>query len=262
MESNALSIKGILSNAWQKTKGSKWPIWAPILTLLAITIGVNFIATLLFGLFGFPMLEASFTAAYSIPYLIIASIVEVITIFLTAPLIAGAQMVALKRIRGDIVKPSTGFQYWSKWLHLGITVLIISLGSTLLNIIFGSLITVSYNVGFWLVSILQILAIIAFIFFYAFYFFSILFVADKQKNTIEALVSSVSMVRPHWFQVCKVMACIAVGFFIVLIPFFILSLFGLMVLSYLGVVISIGVAIWAIPYFHLIVSSVYNQLAT
>lgn len=260
MEHNALSIKSILSNAWQLTKGLKWPIWAPILVLIAITAGINFLASLLFGFLGLPMIEGSFTAAYSISDLVIAFIVEVIIIFFTAPLIVGAQMVALKRLRGESISASTGFYYWSKWFYLGITILILSLGAALINVVIGSLITLSYNVGFWLVGILQILAILAFIVFYAFYFFSILFVADQNKNPIDAFITSFSMVRPQWFQVCKIMACIAIGFLVVLLPFLILSIFGMMVLSYIGVLLSVLIAIWAIPYFHLIVSGVYNEL--
>ena len=251
-------IKVLLKQSWQLTTGAKWAIWAPLVVLVLIGFGISLLSTLIFSLFGLSI-HGGFTTGYTFAYVIIAFIIEIITLFVTAPLIAGAQMVALKRVRDETIDYMMGFKYWSLWIHLGLTLIIVSLGFGLINLIFGILISLSYRIGFWLVLILQILALITFIVYYAFFIFAVLFVADKKASPIDALIHCYQMVRPHWLHVSTVIFSLAVGLTIVLLPYFLLSTAGYLLLSLLGALISIGLAIWVIPWFHLIVFNIsYN----
>lgn len=254
-------IKAHLKESWNLVDGSKWPVWAPLLVLIAISIGIGIFFTLLSALFGLPLFQGGFTTGFSVGYVVIAFIIEVITLFVTAPLVAGAQMVALKRVRSESVEAKSGFQYWHLWVNLGITLVLVSLGVGLINVVFGALITVAFKVGFWLAVIFQVLALVAFIIYYAFVIFAVLFVADKNNSPIEAFVNCHKMVRPHWLHISKVIVCVGVGLLIVFLPYFLLSLTGYGLLSLLGLVISAVLAVWAIPWFHLIISGIFNKLA-
>jgi len=254
---NQFSIRELMKTAWHNVEGTKWLIWAPLVALILIGIGIS----LIFSLFGLPVLYAGFTTGYTISYVIMAFIMEVITIFVTAPLVAGAQMVALKRVRGETLAPNMGFKYWSMWLNLGLTLIIVTLGIGVINVVFGTLISLGLLVGYWLGLILQILALIAFIVFYAFFIFAILFVADRNEGPIEALIACYKMVKPHWLHVSIVIFCLGAALLIVFLPLLLLSLTGHFLLSLLGTIITTALAIWAFPFFHLVVSGTFHKLA-
>lgn len=257
---NKLSIKTHLKNCWDLVNGSKWPIWAPVLVSVVMSFVISLVVALIVGLLGIPGLQGGFTVGYSISYIVMAFILQIIIFFAIGSLIAGAQMVALKRYRGENINAGMGFGYWSLWLKIGLTFVLFMLGYGLLNVVFGFIILLASYAGSWLSLIFELISIAATIVYYALFFFSILFVVDKKQEPVEALKNSYDLVKPQLLDVSKIFALVFVGFIVIMIPWFFLSLSGIKLLSFLGFLISAGIAVWGLPYFHLLISGAYHKL--
>jgi len=260
---NGFSVRDVISSAWKNIKGTKWPIWGVLLVLFLIVLGLGLITGLITGLFGFSILKGGAHGGHVVAYFLIMIIFEVVTIFLTVPLTAGAQMIALKKARGETVSASTGFGYWGKWFPLGLTIIYFSIGAFLVYLIFSFLAGLSMVMNaHWLGAILGILGVIAVILFYTFFLFNLLFVADKQKGPFGALLCSAKAVAPHWFRVLLLWIYIFIVLIVGLLPLFLGLICPAIWVKVLGAVISIVLFVWVVPYLHLILATAYNKLSS
>ncbi len=260
---SGFSTRDVISSAWKNVKGSKWPIWGVLLVLALIAISAGLLMMLVMTLFGIPIgtkLGAA-PVAHTVGYTLIVVITEIVMIFLTAPLSTGAQMTALKRARGETISATTGFGYWPKWFPLGVTIIYFSIGLFILNIIFSLFAGLSAGAGaIWLATIIGILGFIAVLLFYTFFIFNLLFVADKGKGPFPALLCSAKAVAPHWFRVLLLWIFVFIVLVVTLLPLLLGLMCPLVWVKVLGVLVSIGLMVWTVPYMHLILSTTYNKL--
>ena len=257
------SIRNVISSAWKNVPGVKWPIWAALLVLFLIVFGITLIIGFIFTLTGMSLVaNPNVIVAHSMGYLTVTLIIEIIAIFLTAPLATGAQMTALKKVRGEVVTPSAGFRYWHKWFSLGLSLIFFSIGLFVINIVFGFISTLAMSKGLMaLLAIVSILGGIAALLYYTFFLFNLLFVADKDKAPFKALLCSAKAVSKHWFRVLVLWVFLGLVFIVTVLP----VVLGLMCpytwVKILGGIVSLVLWIWAVPYFHLILATAYNKLS-
>ena len=260
---NGFSIRDVISSAWKNIKGTKWPIWGVLLVMGLIALGLMLLVGLIMGLMGISLATGRMGAGLPISYFVFMIFFEIVMIFLTAALTAGAQMVALKKARGETVSATTGFGYWHKWFPLGVTIIYFSIGSLLVYLVFAGLAAAFAGLGaVWLGTIFGILGFIAFVLYYTFFLFNMLFVADKNKGPFGALLASAKAVAPHWFRVLLLWIYVVVVLIAVMIPLILGLICPATWVKVLGVIISIVLFVWAIPYLHLILATAYNKLSS
>ncbi len=263
---NSFSIREIISSAWKNVGGVKWPIWLALIVAILITLGVGLITGLVTTLTGVSIIQASQAGAglhLPVIFFIIIILFEIIGLFLTVPLTAGAQMAALKKVRGETVSASTGFGYWNKWFKLGLTVIFFSIGAMIVYLVFSFLAGVSIGGGLtWLGISFSIIGCIAFLLYYVFFIFNILFVADKDKGPFRALGCSAKAVAPHWFKLLLLFIYIGIVFVIATIPAVLGLMCPYMWVKIVSVLVSIFLIIWAVPYAHTLFTTAYNKLSS
>ena len=222
-----------ISEGWKLVAGGKWPMWA-IMVLGAVASFV--IQMLMAFIFRFdPQNPPVFYHYFLIPC--ISSIV-------VAPFYAGAVMVGIKRARGEVVTPSTGYQYFNKTISLMVTMLIIAFLANVAMYIMH-LPAVVAGVGSQIVW-LSLLASIISILVYVFLFFSIPLVTDKNLTPWQALKASFNTIKRAWFRVLVLLVIMYLFFLIAMIPF----LVGALIHPYarmLGIAVLVLALIWLIP---------------
>jgi len=258
---SGFSLGALIKKAWSEIEGVKWPIWSVFIVVLALLFVSSVLLTLLLSLLGIPMLMRDGDLGFSLGYFVGAFLIEVVTVFITAPFLVGAQMVALKHIRGQEVSYKTGFQYLHQWKELGTTLFLFWFSLAIINIVFGFFTLLFNRVGLeWLSNIVLVLSFVAFFVFYTFFMFNGLFVADQNKGPLEAMFYSAKLVAPAW---TKIFCLFVYGVFIAFVCF----LPGIISLSYsnvwislLGCLVTIGIYIWLLPHLQLLFPLAFESL--
>lgn len=263
---NHFSVKETLNTAWLNVKGIKWAVWVPLLVMIAISIGISFVV----GILKLGLGQSS----------ILDLIVTVATTLLTAALIVGAQMVALKHLRKESIQPTSGLQYWDKWWQLGLSMLVYNIGFYVIILVvafIGILIVglpmtiagthpvdTSLTSGM-IVSAIFVIAIpglILCLLYQSFFSFNLLFIADKNKGPMEGLLSSAKMVKKHWLKVALSFLVLFAAFFVIMIPMFLGGLAHATWLMVIGTVFAIVVfVIWGMPYTFSLIATIYQKLS-
>ena len=260
---NGFSVRDVVSSAWKNIKGTKWPIWSVLLVLFLIAITLTTITGLITGSMGVFMIQGGkISIGHTFGYVFTAVLFEIIVIYLTAPLTAGAQMVALKKSRGESVSATTGFGFWGKWLSLGTTIILFTIGIILVYLVFTLLTVLTAFGAVWLGVIFGALGVIAVVLYYTFFLFNLLFVADKGKGPFAALVCSAKAVAQHWFRVLLIWIYVVLACVVTMLPLFLAMTCPIGWIKAAGAIISFVLVIWLIPYLHLILATAYNKLSS
>lgn len=255
---NRFSIRDIMKTAWHNVKGAKWAIWAPLLimfviyALLGIIFGLIVTFTGIIPRPGTPTLIGFYLALF---------LFEIVIIFAVTPLIAGMQMVALKRTRNETVTSAMGLQYWPKWLPLGLTVLLFTIGNIILNQFLGILLGFSVAAGIPILAILIGIAMFCIVLLYlGFFIFNVLSVADKNKGPWAALGYSAKIVAPHWFRVWVLMLFLVIVGIIIALPGILGFYCPVDWVKILGALGTFVLMIWGMPYINLIIATTFERL--
>ncbi len=243
----SLRVGKILNSAWEQVKGVKWPIW-----VVAIVVGVAAIAIrlILDKLMGVDLKHPEFVNNIIIIPIIMNAIV--------APFYAGMLMIAITRARGESPRVKTGFQYFHKWIPLGITLVVTSL--------IGSIPYIIVNIpGFIsgspeIKAIADLIAMILALIIYVLFLLSVPLVADKDKSPGQAISTSVKLVAPHWLKVFVAVLIPYVFVLIIIIPLILGFAFSSMLLLALGYIIFIVALIWLLPFLLMVLGTIYHRL--
>lgn len=262
------SIRSIITSSWKNIQGTKWPIWGVLLVAGLIGIGLHQAKAWGSALMGIPLSFLHTPAEHMIIYFAVLLLFQLVSIFLITPLTTGAKMVALKKHRGEAISASTGFKYWHKWFPLGVTMVYFSIGLMAIYAIFG------FSYGFyarlvtgeaaqvWGLVLLAILFVIAFILYNTFFLFNLLFIADKAKGPFTALLCSAKTIAPHWRKVFLFTCFLVLVFILALLPFVLALLCPINWVKTLGIIVSVVLMIWAIPFTQLLLATAYDKLTT
>lgn len=189
------SIRKIISEAWEKTSGSKGTIWLAILLYIVVFIPVSLIIPFLLDLLGLhaPIPGQGFSTNSIIQMIVSQLLINVVVL----PLGAGFMMIGLKRVVGAPVSATEVFGYYHKTLPL-----------------FGTLLLmyVMIAIGFCLLVLPGIYLSIA-------YYMAMPLVIEKNLSPWQALEASRKAITHHWFRIF--------GLGIVLMLIFMLSMLPL-----------------------------------
>jgi hypothetical protein len=246
---NHLNITNNLIQAWRLVKGAKLSFWTASLAWVGMA------AVILGAAWGISLLTPPAIAFNHFTLLALTWII----IMLTAPLFAGMNMVAIKRVRNEPVNIRTGFQYFNQWLPLAFAFLVISLITTIivalvtLTIDFGILpLFTDQTRNHWLLLIsVTLFSTLIFNFTYALLIFIIPLIADRKIAVLQALKTSVQTAKTHWLKL-----------FNLLIIFYALNFLALLAceIPFIGLICYIVINIWLIPFIFLNIGVAYHQL--
>lgn len=263
MEQRKLSFFGTLSDAWHKVGGAKASLWGiniaalVVAVLLGLTIGMVFDNAILSAESQMSHLQIPTTGLHSVWFPALAGLV---LLFIVAPLLAGAYMVAIKRARGEMVSASNGYGYFNKWLFAGITLFL----SVVLNIIITQAINILILRPFLLGyshSLFMVVSILVSIFFSTLWIFALPLCADKNLNPIQALWQSLKGVAPKWLTVFLLQLSVMLVNIIALLPMIFSLHFHQSGLFHLaGIIVTIVIAVWSFPFSLMIFGTTYHKL--
>ena len=255
------SIGSILIDSWRLIKGSKKALWSVNGVAIAISIAIVFLITLIYEV---THQHPEITAVQSPLTLMLFQLsVVFLTIFLTAPFVTGSFMTAIKHCRGEPITTKDPFNYRAFWIPSALVLLTIILLSFVITFCF-------YNINMLLVNRFQSEALFLIILMvenivsgvvYSLLFFAIPLLVDDQLKAGAALRASFQLVKPH---LIKVFILFAISFLLLIlasIPFVTLHTNGgFTPLSVTGILITIGLYIWILPYVVLILAKTYTTL--
>ncbi len=244
-------IKNNLVQAWLLLKGSKGPMWVALLAWIFISVAILSIAWLT-HLVPYPTSTQTTNPLWGI-------LLSLIIVIITTPLFAGMNMIAIKRARGETIHIKTGFQYFNKWIPVGLAFIIIFVVSAALTTLLNLLI------DFVIIPILpeklvnsivptlflMLLSSLFFTLIYTFFIFTVPLITDRQFTLFKALQQSVSTVKTHWLALFGLMAI-----------FYGLSMVNMLIaqIPYVGLICYIIISIWLIPFIFLNIGLAYHQL--
>lgn len=248
MDNNhSLSVSGVISKAWNSTKGSKWAIWAVTIGLIIVAGVVSGVLTKLLGIDA--KNPSFFSRFFTLP---------IITNAVIAPFYAGAVMVAVKHTRGESVSAGTGYSYFSRYLPLAITLVVVSFIASILIMIVNAPSIMPSNTG--TKALFEFVGSIFSTIVYTFLLLAIPFAADKGFAPFKAISASYNHVKPHWF---KVFLIIIIGYLILMVALiptvagvFTHNVYGIV----LGVIVSLVLMVWLLPFIFLLQGVIYNRL--
>ncbi len=238
------TISYILNHAWECTRGAKWPIWATALMLIVVTIGVGIIANILFG-----------THPSGLNYWVDYIITPTVTNILSAPLVAGLYMVAIKRTRNEAINATSGYQYFPSFIPTAITLVIISIVSSI-PLLIVNWPPIARELGHSLATANLVTVLLAALV-YTFWFIAIPLVTDKKQNPQQALAHSFRLISPVWLKTYGLIMVIYFFLIVSLLPFAIGFLLHNILVIYLGAIILIAIAIWLLPFIFMVPGVVY-----
>lgn len=115
------SIGGVLSEAWEKTSGAKWPVFLAFILYMLVMIGIMVVMSLV----TVGMVAASPDASGGA--VIMQVIMQVVINLAILPLAVGFLMLGIKRSVDAPMKATSIFGYYSKTLSLFVTMLLVYL---------------------------------------------------------------------------------------------------------------------------------------
>jgi hypothetical protein len=111
-----------------------------------------------------------------------------------------------------------------------------------------------------LLIVITIIMFLCYLTFYAFIVFALPIAIDKNKSVWDALSSGARIVTPHWIKMVGIEIIAGIILCITLLPLS-LSLYShLAWLQLLGVLISLLILVWSLPYIILIHGQAYKKL--
>lgn len=183
------SIGGLLSEAWQKTKGTKGIIWGGFLAFYAALLAAALVMILVMSLFGAigavgmaGLADGSgegLMAAGAVGMVLMSLAFMLVMLAVVYPFVAGINMVGIRQAAGQPVRFGEVFSHFGRTLPL--------LGAAILM---GILV----NLGFLLFVLPGLYLAIAFI-------LTIPLIAERKLSAWDAMMTSCKAINQHWFKV-------------------------------------------------------------
>lgn len=174
------SIRSILSEAWDKTSGAKWPIHLAFLyyflVMLAI-VGVGTVASL-------ALMSAPGLGEQTMP-MFMSFLLQIGINLIALPMMMGIMIIGIKRSVNSPIDANSVFHYFPKMFSLLLTLILMYI----------------------LVSIGLLLLILPGIYLIVAYYMALPLVVEKGMSPWEALETSRKAISRHWFRM--------LGFFII-----------------------------------------------
>ncbi|MCH9769760.1 MAG: hypothetical protein K0U12_02665 [Gammaproteobacteria bacterium] len=270
------TISGVIGGAWHKLKGSKGIIWGTAALMLLIAIGFGIVGGIFSGI-------AAYLHNHALVF--IADIIQLLLNGAMAVFFIGVLIVAINKARQQAVTVHSAFMHLKRFWATYFTWIVLMLIAMLIyafgiaGYAFGlwasgnfeviaqalankSFVGVQIGSGFFVFSGLYFLGFIAVMYFImSFLRFSLPLVYDKQLSTFNAIGRSVKMAAPHWFR--NFILTFVVNFIVAIIIIAPVLITGLMhsgLLLFVGIVASILIVVWALPYVFLLYGEAYQQL--
>lgn len=162
-------IGNVLSEAWALTSGFKATFWGAFFLYFGIIFAVSFVGGLITA--GTALLSSSI-------YITVLILVQVVQLFIAAPLVVGLLMIGIRRAAGLPVNAFMVFNYFPKTLPLFFAYLLL-----ILLVVLGTVLLV-------LPGIYLMLA----------YAFALPLLADKNLGIWQSLETSRKGITPCWFR--------------------------------------------------------------
>lgn len=243
----AFTISGTLNEAWSLVKGSKGSIWCVTLVIAIVASCLQLITHYLLGI------DTKAGASLSTQILL-----PIVINLLIAPFYAGALMIAIKRARHETVTVGTGFQYFTHYVNVAITMVIVAFIASIPALVInapGMMPEPGATKG-----LLSILGGLLSTLVYTFFLLSVPLVADKNHSPKQALSQSIKLISPHWFKVFALLLISYLFILIIAIPFLIgMLLLHNIVILFGAIILLIGV-VWLVPFLFLITGNIYHHL--
>lgn len=115
------SIGGVISEAWEKTSGAKWPVFLSFLLYMLVMIGIMVVMTLVTA--GLVVASPDATGGA----VILQVIMQVVVNLAILPMVIGILMLGIKRSVDAPMNATSIFGYYSKTLSLFATMLLVYL---------------------------------------------------------------------------------------------------------------------------------------
>ncbi len=191
-----LDIGTILSEAWERTNGSKGTVWLAVLFYLIAVMLLSFVMGIITSILGFGGAGVAGSEG-AIGAMIAGAVVsQVIQMFITLPLTAGFFMLGIKLSVRAPVQPTEIFKYFSKTLRL--------VGTTILV--------------YLMVMLGMLLLVLPGIYLAVAYAMAIPLVVEKDLSPWQAMEASRKAITHQWFQVFGLYIVVGLIMIVAMIP--------------------------------------------
>lgn len=256
---NKFSVRGTLHDAWKSVHGAKAALWAISGVTLGVGFGVMFIVAMILG-FVFFGAHPDFVHSPIVNFFF-QSIAAIAIYAVTAPFVSGIFMTAIKRARNETVDANSGFHYFKYWFQTAIALILVAL---IVLVVTGVFQYIGYafhvtgsQMGFFFFYVISALSSVVLL---AFFLFTVPLVADQNKKAIAAIRHSYSVVKPHLLRMIVLMIAYYAVAFVTMLPAALAFLCPLAYVKILGSIASAVIAVWTVPYLHMIVGTAYHRL--
>lgn len=237
------TVLGTLQEAWKLIPGSQWPIFAPLLTFIALSGGLFIFFGYIFNHMG--ITDASPHSTWVIAYTLASVFLFLVTsLFLYA--LAGILNVTIRRVRTHhIVSARVGFEAFSRFFPVLFTTFFIAL-FLILPIFLMAIHIVIYSSYVLVIGVLFCL--------------SLPLVVDKTSSPFAALTHSAKITSRHFLKILCMFIVLILIYVIALIPLGLGLYFHNNIISILGGLILFLAMLWLIPLKYLMLGVVYHKL--
>ena len=185
------SVFGVISEAWDKTSGAKWPIHLAFLFYFLVTIAIVVVAVI-----AITALSIGAVATDSTMPLLMQIVLQIVMNLIMLPMIMGIVMMGIKRSVDSPISSSSVFAYFSRMFMLLLTIIIMY---------------IMVAIGFFLLIIPGIYLMVA-------YYMALPLVVEKQMGPWQALETSRKTINHCWFRMVGFMIVLSVVLTISMIP--------------------------------------------
>lgn len=203
------SIGALISEAWQKTKGTKGIIWGGFLMFygaMFVTVLALFLIMSLFGAVGLAGLGMGMAgndgagtglmAAGLLGFVLMGLTFGLVLTAVMYPFIAGINMVGIRQAAGQPVRFAEVFSHFGRTLPL---------------LVAGILMGILLNLGFLLFILPGIYLAVAFM-------LTIPLIAERKLSAWDAMMTSCKAINQHWFKVFFLYILLGIILVISMIP--------------------------------------------
>ncbi len=259
-----LRVFETLNEAWDLTKGCKWAIIGPMLSIL----GAGIILGLILGI-GIALTKASgkipaptgMEQLNSIAQFILIAGMLILGIY-SIGLICGLLKISIERARGNPVSASMGFKYFSRLIPVLLTVIVVLILTELPQIIM--LIKELFS-GVKITNIHQILPVEIIQIIYglivgAFLYLSLLLAVDNTNSPFTVVKRSFKATRHHWLTIIGIELMVFLIIFVAYIPMQLGIFLQNQIVHIIGGIFLSVALIWILPFVFLVRGVVYHKL--
>jgi len=279
-QTQSFKVFSILSAGWDLVKGSKGAIWIAILLFIGANTGLLIINALL----QFPLailLPKHPSNLLLITYLLYSVTITIIMYVALAPFVTIPMMFSIARVDRKKCSAEIAVDCFRRWRPLAGTFVIMMLIVVIVTILtfitalplFKTISLFSVKAGhytlqelselrwdkiFWGFSIILLgLSIISYVL--LFMMFSFPFVVDQKLSTFKAIAKSIKVVASRWFRLSLIFFLWLPIFAIVIQLPLLLIYFGNAFLTLIGVLATVLLMVWFIPYSFIVYGICYRQ---